>query len=286
VEKKKTSPALSRARQEKFQKKWNARFFTTTGNDKYGVYRKLWRLGADFEHIDTLYRFFEGGYRGGEWARRFAIAKAEKIKRELENASSQPLVPDHWESLTRRIFLDSGRKSDEAYNPPATHPAQIRKKAKELIARKIEEEGLNVSESQRKAWEKETARIYYSCRVKGQEEARHKQRETDIRSLRKEGKPLAALFLKYLYPVVAHDVGRKSDVWGSFFLLASSEYLRRKTGKPCYVLCARLLKALRRTRSDDLRSNATVRVTKLKRAFPDWRSDLRILNKALLKSQR
>jgi hypothetical protein len=65
-----------------------------------------------------------------------------------------------------------------------------------------------------------------------------------------------------------YNHGRRSDLWGTFFILAVSEHLTSKIKKPHYELCGKILAALRGGAGKA--ASAKVRVHKFKKAYPWW----------------
>ncbi len=65
-----------------------------------------------------------------------------------------------------------------------------------------------------------------------------------------------------------YNAGRPLDIEGTFFLLALSERIEARCGRPHYSLCGKVLAALRQ-RSDKAPS-AKVRVHQFKKTFPEW----------------
>jgi hypothetical protein len=92
--------------------------------------------------------------------------------------------------------------------------------------------------------------------------------------------PLGAALNEFFLPHILHvcwSRGKKVDMWGSFFLLVVTEYMKSTRGKPRYRLVDDLLRSVRNllqaqlglpgksALSPDGRSRAAVRIEKLKR---------------------
>jgi hypothetical protein len=65
-----------------------------------------------------------------------------------------------------------------------------------------------------------------------------------------------------------YNQGRPLDIFSSFFLLALSERIRARCGRPHYEQCGEVLVALRQR--SDKGPSAKVRVHQFKKTFPDW----------------
>jgi hypothetical protein len=104
-----------------------------------------------------------------------------------------------------------------------------------------------------------------------------------------EKNAMAAIFLEYVIPAeLAPRKGRRSDVWGSFFLLATTEHLRQNGTKPHYRLCHQVLRSVRKSTKpikNPTQSVAT-RVKLLKNAHPHWSRALKILESEYLRQPR
>lgn len=95
-----------------------------------------------------------------------------------------------------------------------------------------------------------------------------------------EAYPLVSLHVKFGWPREFFNArGDPGDRWGSFFLLAITEYLRAQTCKPRYRLAYRLFRGLRKDAKDihDPKHDVAGRIAQLKRAHPDWQTWLEIL---------
>lgn len=108
-------------------------------------------------------------------------------------------------------------------------------------------------------------------------EERARKLEADKQKLTAEAPIFTALF-KYNQPM-PRKRGNQADSWGSFILLAISEHIREKTGKPQYREAMTLIGHARQTSTPASRQKAEGRIRKFKEANPSWGQDLEWLKK-------
>ena len=226
---------------EEFDAWWHRTYFRTD-HPYRAIYKKLYEAGADLEYIDGL-----------TWILRVADQNTLNLKTELKT-----LIPAHQRSLT---------------HPPALKK-RIEKLSREYAKRKritLKQTDLN--------------------EIKNDIEARLRQEiqarlELDKNRYLKRAKnvartnPMGSLLFLYGGTPFLYQTGRRSDDRGSFFLLAVTEHLRKKRGKPHFLLAVNLLRAVRGQKSiwsKSLRLQAMVRVNKLKHSGHDWKWHLKIV---------
>jgi len=113
------------------------------------------------------------------------------------------------------------------------------------------------------------------------------------------GSPLLLALDEFFLPHLFHSCwsrGKKVDLWGSFFLLIVTEYMRSACDKPRHRLVDELLRAVRKqfrarlalpprthnhSISLDGRSRAAVRIAELKKAHPNWVGVVAPINRCL-----
>jgi hypothetical protein len=113
-------------------------------------------------------------------------------------------------------------------------------------------------------------------------------------SRRCQTSPLLPALLEFHLPqILQHQLahrGSKNDSWGSFFLLAVTEYMKKELGRPYYRLADELLRAYRTLAASPVspqkrsggKARTIDRVKKLKIAHPNWE---KVLSPILLQLQ-
>jgi hypothetical protein len=87
---------------------------------------------------------------------------------------------------------------------------------------------------------------------------------------------------EYVLAATNAHLGKRPGEWGTLILVALTEHLKKKTGRPHHSLAIRTLKALRgqqlgsKSRETD---NAKSRVSKFKKHHKDWNNLLKGLER-------
>jgi hypothetical protein len=90
------------------------------------------------------------------------------------------------------------------------------------------------------------------------------------------------IVFEYVLAATNAHLGKRPDEWGTLILVALTEHLKKKTGRPHHSLAIRTLKALRgqqlgsKSRETD---NAKSRVSKFKKHHKDWNNLLKGLER-------
>lgn len=233
-------------KEKDFQTWWNNHCFYTS-HPAYQICKSLHDAGADFPYLAKLiYRFLQ------EDLNNKLLKIFEKREHHLFRVVVQyhPSAPDEVKRFINQEVEQFKVYLDKAYHQEKV--AQITKEFGESLDQMSERERLKPG---------------------------FKKRMKKIDKLMQQMEPI----IKYS-PPASTSQGRAEDTWGSFLLLAVSEHLRGVTGKPNYLLAARLLRLLRgqqRSSGQKERAAAMMRVERLKKSHTNWESDLRKFKKLL-----
>jgi hypothetical protein len=307
-----------------FQTSWNNHFFRTD-LPYYQAYRNVCDAGADFDYIRCLHRCIESADSldtpaSGERTNLKKVRK--KIRALLENKNIlAPVV----ECFGFTAALHAAVTTQEALRKDPSDPVfsrrdsslveeceQMAQKAGRMIMKKIIEWNTGDRETT-EGWPIALRREYINALsnlIKRPFSWVEQSPDFPVESqpqplplgglLREEIKKrrwsldpeesllvLAAIFMDYAGRKIRKT--KNPDSCGTFFLLAVTEHLRERSGKPKYLLAARLLKKIR---GQSLKSHhqesttAKSRVTQFQNSsdFADWESCLRTVKKCCLLS--
>ena len=230
---------------------WNDHYFITDhpNNPAYkklhSIYKQLHQAKADLDYIEGLGRLL--------------VTADDDIKFGIEGTSGE--IPQRDRSLV--------------------HPSGLSKYIRDKIAQAEKEFGIAFDENDRKELEKEI-KIQAKELLRKSGEAHEDDFKDTSRSVFKKSSIGGILFEYADKPLLLYTTGRRSDDIGSFFLLAVSAHLRKKGGRPRYLLAATLLSAIRNYQEllpgRKARLDAMVRVDKMKQSHPDWMKHLKALS--------
>jgi hypothetical protein len=260
---------------------WDKRYgFEKLANPLFSIYQELNRIGADLDYIDFLQRFFVAFYRSRwslfEWIE-------NEVKRRRTEDTLQPVDYSHWSPLERQMLFHTIKKQPS--KPRSYHHKALTKWFEETIDPVIEDHfiktGFFIEGTARKKLV-----TYLVSLAKSTEKEQQETRRKDMDALSKRD-PVEAIFREYLFSQPSYKEGRKGDLWGTFFLLAITEHLRKlKSGKPNYSLACKLLdlirdKANERKEEGSSGDKAKWRIRNLKVSSPEWNRHLKILEKRI-----
>lgn len=229
---------------EDFDAWWHNAYFRTD-HPLYGIYKRLHKAGADLEYVDSLTRILRVGDQD-------ALYITKDLRKNL---------PSH--------LLHLG------------HPSAIAKRVEKGISEFAAKKGVTLTETERKELEKHVQIKAKKTIAKNKEHQRKALRRTVDQVFQKN--PIGGILFEYSSWPLLYETGRRSDDLGSFFLLAVSEHLRDRTGRPHFLLAGNVLGAVRgkrEARNKTSRLQAMVRVDKLKKSGHDWKRHLSILRES------
>jgi hypothetical protein len=220
--------------QKSFEDWWNNKHFYK--RPFYSQYRELHRIGADLDFVDRI----AGMLWYYDWVMRALMAKSGRGKPKADSSLRRDRI------LLQFAALQGMR-----------HGTVTRQKAEEIAEAILEQaKGVNFPKA-----------VTTNAQGKG-----------PIKELARAVSPLfkdkwRPLMFEYVVTARNAHLGRPPDEWGNLILVALSEHLKKKTGRPHHSLAIRTLKALRGkqlgTKRAD-RDNAKSRVIQFKRHHRDW----------------
>lgn len=228
-----------------FQTWWNAKYFDTN-YPYYNIYQALHKAKADLDYIEYLRVALQQGDHLIELALQGFKGGLKKSKRTTKKS-----IPPNWRNL------------------PLTS----------LIGEEAMEEWYRQGKEREEAMRWSMAALDYFIRKEEFLRKKREQIDAGLKLLMEKSPVFKKIFMEC---DEGPKGGRKSDRRGSFFLLAVSEHLREKRGKPQYRMAARLLKTIRGQHfasGYQDRTNAKTKVHKLKKTYPDWESYLKIVKR-------
>jgi hypothetical protein len=237
---------------DEFQTWWNKRYFYTN-SPLYEIFKRLHELGADLDYIDYLVGVLKRADLFTKAARKSAAKKNRA--RAFNNRFLEALKI--YGTIVVGYTLAELRSSLDDSTISRTLAQRI----------KIAEDSWNAIDD---------ILIPFIKNSKSQPSQKHKFSEETRRAISEL--PIFPLMVAYHQDVPKR--GNQSDPWGTLFLLAVTEHLRRKAKKPHYREAIRLL---RKSRGDGTKApaqdakTATVRVSNFKIAVPQWKEQLKLL---------
>lgn len=227
-----------------FDEWWHKAYFRTD-HPLYGIYKRLHKAGADLEYVDSLTRILRVGDQN-------ALYITKDLKENLPSS-----------------LLHLG------------HPSAIAKRVNKGISEFAAKKWVTLKEAERKELERYVQINAKKTIAKKRENQRKALRQTVDQVFQKN--PIGGILFEYSSWPLLYETGRRSDDLGSFFLLAVSEHLRERTGKPHFLLAGNVLRAVRGKREDGNKTSrlqAMVRVDKLKKSGHDWKRHVNILRES------
>ena len=229
---------------EDFDAWWHNAYFRTD-HPLHGIYGRLFKAGADLDYVDGLTRILRVGDQDSLY-----------FRNDLETN-----LPDKLRHLA--------------------HPSAIAKLVKVGIREFAAKKGVSLTEAEYKDLERYVHPKVQKRVAKHQQETTKANKETVQKILKTN--PIGAILYEYSSAPLVYRTGRRSDDLGSFFMLAVSENLRERTGRPHFSLAGNLLRAARSEREASNRTSrlqAMIRVDKLKRSSHDWKRHLIVLQES------
>ena len=241
---------------------------------RYKLYRNIYDLGGDHEYVDYLCEILKFGDHSIQYVRVASQAlksnEASTAKADKSKATSD--IVSFIESPLARLF-GSIVVLETAAEVEKIHPGINLELDVEMIGRIVGNARLEAATYELSQLKKN---------LKHYEESFESQRLL-LNGLSKK-EPIGKVLMEYsLNPELRPQKrGKKPDHWGSFFMLALTEYFRKKSDKAHYLEVRRLLNNLRGQRNKSSRADRTsaqTRVSQLKRSHPDWPSHLQLVTK-------
>lgn len=273
--------------QKDFQTWWNDHINFSTNLPYYKTYQALYDAGADLDYIHFLHVRLEGE---DAFTRLFheRVKDANRKGRRKQKFELSPALSEKFETYARGYAEEFSKSALERAReispddpllslpllrplspplfPPLTPRAQLVAAHLRQFTEEVAERALNSAQQ----W------------LRKELEQEEKKRDEEIKSTIKKGQNMG-IFREYLPDPGKYRKGGRQDRRGSFFLLAVTEHLHRKRG--CYLLAARLLKAIRGQQFASAyqdRTNAKARVRNVKNSHLGWKSHLRGVRKFYL----
>jgi len=238
------TPLGERELKEDFDVWWHQTYFRTD-HPYRAIYKKLYEAGADLEYIDGLTRIL-----------RVVDQNTLDLKTELKT-----LIPAHLRSLT--------------------HPPALKKRIEKMVRDYAKRKRLTFKQTDLNEIKKDVeARLRQEILARLEvDKNRYLERAKNVARTN----PMGSILFLYGGTPFLYQTGRRSDNRGSFFLLAVTEHLRNKSGKPRFLLAVNLLRAVRGQKSiwsKSLRLQAMVRVNKFTTSGHDWKRHLKLVQES------